>query len=229
VISLTPRPPYLRGKSARYPLVSKLGGPQGRSGRGGEETHHCSWWELNHGRPAHSLVSVLTEFLRLLVRYEYGPRRSEPCTALCITATATLGSHCLHRKEGIEGPTCCNTAQPQMGTVSQAPDFTVWHFKEMQSQICSSCVFGAVRTLMYSAASTTDTRSVFMSLSSRQRRLQYTSKSFLPIPRAHPSIAAVAHLSMTGTVVKMKYAARYKGGTSCLPGKPDPTLFCYLL
>jgi hypothetical protein len=37
VVSFTPRPLYLQGKSPCYPLDRRLGGPQGRSGRGGEE------------------------------------------------------------------------------------------------------------------------------------------------------------------------------------------------
>jgi len=37
VVSFTPRPLYHRGKSPWYPLHRRLGGPQSRSGRGGEE------------------------------------------------------------------------------------------------------------------------------------------------------------------------------------------------
>jgi hypothetical protein len=37
VLSFTSQPLYPQGKSPRYPLHRKLGGPQGRSGRGGEE------------------------------------------------------------------------------------------------------------------------------------------------------------------------------------------------
>jgi hypothetical protein len=37
VISFTPRPLYLRGKSPRWPLYRRFGGPQSRSGRHGEE------------------------------------------------------------------------------------------------------------------------------------------------------------------------------------------------
>jgi hypothetical protein len=37
VVSFAPRPLYLQGKSPWYPLDRKLGGPQNRSGRGGEE------------------------------------------------------------------------------------------------------------------------------------------------------------------------------------------------
>jgi hypothetical protein len=37
VVSFTPRPLYPQGKSPRYPLQRRLGGPQSRSGRGGEE------------------------------------------------------------------------------------------------------------------------------------------------------------------------------------------------
>jgi hypothetical protein len=37
VVSFTPRPLYLQGKSPWYPLDRKLDGPQSRPGRGGEE------------------------------------------------------------------------------------------------------------------------------------------------------------------------------------------------
>jgi hypothetical protein len=37
VVSFTPRPLYPQGRSPWYPLDRKLGGPQSRSGRGGEE------------------------------------------------------------------------------------------------------------------------------------------------------------------------------------------------
>jgi hypothetical protein len=37
VVSFTPLPLYPRGKSSRYPLDRRLGGPQSRSGQRGEE------------------------------------------------------------------------------------------------------------------------------------------------------------------------------------------------
>jgi hypothetical protein len=37
VVSFTTRPLYSQGKSSWYPLDRRLGGPQSRSGRGGEE------------------------------------------------------------------------------------------------------------------------------------------------------------------------------------------------
>jgi hypothetical protein len=37
VVSFTPWPLYPQGKSPCYPLDRRLGGPQSRSGRGGEE------------------------------------------------------------------------------------------------------------------------------------------------------------------------------------------------
>jgi hypothetical protein len=37
VVSFTHRPLYLQGESPWYPIDRRLGGPQGRSGRGGEE------------------------------------------------------------------------------------------------------------------------------------------------------------------------------------------------
>jgi hypothetical protein len=39
VVSITPRSLYARGNRSRYPLDRRLGGPQSRSGRCGEETN----------------------------------------------------------------------------------------------------------------------------------------------------------------------------------------------
>jgi hypothetical protein len=41
-VSFAPRPLYLQGKSLRYPLDRRLGGPQNRSGHGGEEKNSQS-------------------------------------------------------------------------------------------------------------------------------------------------------------------------------------------
>jgi hypothetical protein len=55
------------GRSLRYSLDKRLGGPQSRSGRGGEEkkTYHCLCRESNSSGRARSLVCVLTELPRL--------------------------------------------------------------------------------------------------------------------------------------------------------------------
>jgi hypothetical protein len=68
VFSFTARSLYPRRKSPRYPLDGRLGGPQSRAGRGGEEekSHHCLCQELNPSRPARSVVPTLTELPRLL-------------------------------------------------------------------------------------------------------------------------------------------------------------------
>jgi hypothetical protein len=42
VVSFTTRPLYPQGKSPRYPLDRRLGGPQSRSGRGGEKKNSQS-------------------------------------------------------------------------------------------------------------------------------------------------------------------------------------------
>jgi hypothetical protein len=52
VVSFTPRPLYSQGKSPCYPLDRRLGGPQNRSGRGGEDKNSQGLPELEH--PARS-------------------------------------------------------------------------------------------------------------------------------------------------------------------------------
>jgi hypothetical protein len=68
MISFTPRPFYLWGKNHGHPLDRRLGGPHISSGCRGEEknSNHCTCVELNPGRPARSLVSILTKLSRLL-------------------------------------------------------------------------------------------------------------------------------------------------------------------
>jgi len=58
---------FSRGQDQPCPFDMRLVGPQSRSERGGEEKKslHCPCRELKTGRPARSLVSVLTEVFRL--------------------------------------------------------------------------------------------------------------------------------------------------------------------
>jgi hypothetical protein len=74
VDSFTPRTLYPRRNTPlpRYPSDRRLGEPYSRYGRGGEEkiSHHCR--EFNPGRPARSLVSILTEQPRLLELTSHG-------------------------------------------------------------------------------------------------------------------------------------------------------------
>jgi hypothetical protein len=51
VVSFTPRPLYPQRKSPWYPLVRRLGGPQSRSGRGGEEKNFQPRRESNPRTP----------------------------------------------------------------------------------------------------------------------------------------------------------------------------------
>jgi len=64
-VSFTTLPLYPRGKSPRYLLDRKSGGPQSRSGHGGEEKNS----QPLHGieTESSSLVAILTELSRLLL------------------------------------------------------------------------------------------------------------------------------------------------------------------
>jgi hypothetical protein len=61
----------LWGKSPQYPLHRKLSGPEKWFACGEKEikTYHCPFWELNPSCPAHSLVSTLTIWHRILKIY----------------------------------------------------------------------------------------------------------------------------------------------------------------
>jgi hypothetical protein len=63
VVSFKPRPLYPQGKKPRYPLGGRLGGPQSRSGRSGEEkkSHNCPCRESNPGHPGRRVGFILTE------------------------------------------------------------------------------------------------------------------------------------------------------------------------
>jgi hypothetical protein len=64
-VSFRLRPHYPQSNRLRYSLDKKAGGPQSRSGHGGEDKNfdHCICRELNPGHPAYSLVSILSELL----------------------------------------------------------------------------------------------------------------------------------------------------------------------
>jgi hypothetical protein len=64
-----PRPLYSHGRSPLYPLDRRLGGPQSRSGNGGEKnSHHRPCRKLRPGRPSRSLVPTRTSlFPKLLL------------------------------------------------------------------------------------------------------------------------------------------------------------------
>jgi hypothetical protein len=58
---------FISGESTRYLLCGRVGEPQDRSGRGGEDKKFLplSYRESNFGRPARSLVTILTELPQL--------------------------------------------------------------------------------------------------------------------------------------------------------------------
>jgi hypothetical protein len=66
VVSFRPWPLYPWGESSHYPLCRRLGGSQSPPGCGGKEQSPSPCWESNPGCPAHSLVTILTEFFQLI-------------------------------------------------------------------------------------------------------------------------------------------------------------------
>jgi len=56
------RPLSPRGKRTQYLLGMRLGEPQSDK----KKSLHCPYQESNPGRPAHSIVAILTELSRLL-------------------------------------------------------------------------------------------------------------------------------------------------------------------
>jgi hypothetical protein len=74
VVSFTPRPLYPQVTSPWHSFDRRLGGPQNRSGRGGEEKNSQlppGIEPYNPDRPARSLVTIPTELSKLVYYNEY--------------------------------------------------------------------------------------------------------------------------------------------------------------
>jgi hypothetical protein len=71
VVSFTPRPLCPQGKSPRYQLDRRLGGPQSRSGGGDEKNFQPPprIEPYNPNRPARSLVAIPSELSRPLLKH----------------------------------------------------------------------------------------------------------------------------------------------------------------
>jgi hypothetical protein len=65
MVSFTPLPLYLRGKSSRYSIDRRLDGPQSRSGRCGEEKN-LALPGIETGTSSPTPVDMQTELSRLL-------------------------------------------------------------------------------------------------------------------------------------------------------------------
>jgi hypothetical protein len=68
VVSFTPQPIYHQGKSTWYPLDRRLGEPQSRSGRGGEEKHSQPLLGLEPPIIQPVAQRYTTELSRLLIK-----------------------------------------------------------------------------------------------------------------------------------------------------------------
>jgi hypothetical protein len=64
-MKFTPQPLHPRVKSHLYPLDGRLGRPQSRYKFDREEKNPCPWRKSNSGRPARSLVTIMTEVSRV--------------------------------------------------------------------------------------------------------------------------------------------------------------------
>jgi len=93
VVSSTPRLLYPRRKSLRFPLDRSLGGPQSQFGRGGEKEIFRPSQESNPCRPAHSLVSVLSEISRL--SYENKNKRLRRYKVVPVLQLSTTPWRCI--------------------------------------------------------------------------------------------------------------------------------------
>jgi hypothetical protein len=72
VVSFTPRPLYLRGKSPRYPLDRRRGGGKSRSAHCGGQQDLLSLPEIETqflGHATSKLVAIPTELYRLHLKY----------------------------------------------------------------------------------------------------------------------------------------------------------------
>jgi hypothetical protein len=67
VVSFTPRPLYPQGKNAWHPLDWRLGGPQSRSGRGGEQKNSQPPHPGNRTPETRSCINVRCRLLLLLL------------------------------------------------------------------------------------------------------------------------------------------------------------------
>jgi hypothetical protein len=76
VVSFTPRPLYLQGKTPWYPLYRRLGGPQSRSGRGGEEKNSeppqgTEYWNPDRPTRSTALYHWAITALKFYVMYQF--------------------------------------------------------------------------------------------------------------------------------------------------------------
>jgi hypothetical protein len=112
VVSFTPRPLYLRGKSPRYPLDRRLGGYQNLSERRGEERipdfNGTRTPTVRSSSP--QPVAIPTELSRLLegvpVRYSLDMRtlRHIPDTTLHTVRIVAIVSECYHNSVWVRFP-----------------------------------------------------------------------------------------------------------------------------
>jgi hypothetical protein len=108
-VSFTPRPLYPQGKSPRYPLDRRVGGPQSRSGCGGEENnsqplpgleppdhpaHSPALYHLNTIRNFKSRSSGL--WRRVVLLYDTKVSEALPASIFTVKYVVLALAHCLH-------------------------------------------------------------------------------------------------------------------------------------
>jgi hypothetical protein len=93
------RPDRLILRCILYTVDRRFGGPQSRSGCGGEEKSHCCLCrQLNRGRPVRSLVTALTQ-----LSLQPSIRQSAH-----VFANKTRHVDARFKQVGINSSTCCN-------------------------------------------------------------------------------------------------------------------------
>jgi hypothetical protein len=97
VVSFTPQPFYPQGKCSWYPLVTRLGGPQNRSGRDDEKFPAPTGTRTpDHPARSHALYHWAIPALRLIWTLDFCVRLSLPRYSSSCVPVSSLNSSPIH-------------------------------------------------------------------------------------------------------------------------------------